>query len=118
MTSPALETTQQPLIAHLVELRNRLLWVFGTFGIATCACYFFAADIYAFLTDPLAHLPHAEHRRLIYTGLTRARKLALLMGSRRAMHMGLGNVRGRQRNTTLALRMAHGRDGGAVAGAE
>ncbi len=57
-------------------------------------------------------------RNLIYTGLTRARKLALLMGSRRAMHMGLGNVRGRQRNTTLALRMAHGRDGGAVAGAE
>ncbi len=57
-------------------------------------------------------------RNLIYTGLTRARKLAVLMGSRRAMHMGLGNVRGRQRNTTLALRMAHGRDGGAIAGAE
>jgi sec-independent protein translocase protein TatC len=84
MTSPALETTQQPLIAHLVELRNRLLWVFGTFGIATCACYFFAADIYAFLTDPLAHLPHAEHRRLIYTGLTEAfttyLKVALFAG--------------------------------------
>lgn len=56
-------------------------------------------------------------RNLIYTGLTRARKLAVLMGSRRAMHMGLGNVRGRQRNTTLALRMAQGRDGW-TAGAE
>lgn len=45
-------------------------------------------------------------RNLIYTGLTRARKLAVLMGSRRAMHMGLGNERGRQRNTSLAVRLA------------
>ncbi|NCD25877.1 MAG: ATP-dependent RecD-like DNA helicase [Deltaproteobacteria bacterium] len=53
-------------------------------------------------------------RNLIYTGLTRARKLAVLMGSRRAMHMGLGNVRGRQRNTTLALRMGQGWENEAV----
>jgi len=45
-------------------------------------------------------------RNLIYTGLTRARKLAVLMGSRRAMHMGLGNERGRQRHTSLAVRLA------------
>ncbi|PKN40983.1 MAG: ATP-dependent RecD-like DNA helicase [Deltaproteobacteria bacterium HGW-Deltaproteobacteria-18] len=45
-------------------------------------------------------------RNLIYTGLTRARKLAVLMGSRRAMHMGLGNERGRQRHTSLAARLA------------
>jgi len=45
-------------------------------------------------------------RNLIYTGLTRARKLAVLLGSRRAMHMGLGNERGRQRNTSLAVRLA------------
>ena len=45
-------------------------------------------------------------RNLIYTGLTRGRKLAVLMGSRRAMHMGLKNERGRKRFTTLALRLA------------
>ncbi len=45
-------------------------------------------------------------RNLIYTGLTRARRLAVLMGSRRAMHMGLGNERGRQRHTSLAVRLA------------
>jgi len=45
-------------------------------------------------------------KNLIYTGLTRARKLAVLMGSRRAMHMGLGNERGRQRHTSLAVRLA------------
>jgi exodeoxyribonuclease V alpha subunit len=45
-------------------------------------------------------------RNLIYTGLTRARKLAVLMGSRRAMHMGLGNERGRLRHTSLAVRLA------------
>lgn len=44
-------------------------------------------------------------RNLIYTGLTRARKLAVLVGSRKAMHMGLGNERGRQRNTSLAVRL-------------
>lgn len=46
-------------------------------------------------------------RNLIYTGLTRARKLAVLMGSRRAMYMGLGNERGRQRHTSLAVRLAN-----------
>jgi exodeoxyribonuclease V alpha subunit len=45
-------------------------------------------------------------KNLIYTGLTRARKLAVLMGSRRAMHMGLGNERGRQRHSSLAVRLA------------
>jgi len=45
-------------------------------------------------------------RNLIYTGLTRARKLAVLLGSRRAMHMGLGNERGRLRHTSLAVRLA------------
>jgi exodeoxyribonuclease V alpha subunit len=44
-------------------------------------------------------------RNLIYTGLTRARKLAVLLGSRRAMQMGLRNERARMRYTTLAARL-------------
>ncbi len=44
-------------------------------------------------------------RNLIYTGLTRARRLAVLVGSRRALRMGLANERGRQRNTALDVRL-------------
>ena len=65
------ELPSQPLIQHLIELKRRLLISLLAFLAATVACYFFAADIYAFLVRPLAEvLP--EHRRLIYTGLTEA----------------------------------------------
>lgn len=63
---------QQPLIAHLIELRNRLLVIIIVFIVATAACYFYAAEIYGFLTTPFAHLPDSENRRMIYTGLTEA----------------------------------------------
>ncbi len=82
MTSPTSQKTQstasedlpaQPLIDHIVELRRRLITCLLAFVAATCVCYLFAADIYAFLVRPLAEaLPNPEHRRLIYTGLTEA----------------------------------------------
>jgi exodeoxyribonuclease V alpha subunit len=40
-------------------------------------------------------------RNLIYTGLTRARRLAVLLGSQKAMRIGINNQRGEQRNTYL-----------------
>ncbi len=40
-------------------------------------------------------------RNLIYTGLTRAKKLAVFVGSRRAMAMAIGNQDQRQRQTAL-----------------
>lgn len=61
-----------PLVAHLVELRRRLMISMLFFAAATCACYFVAADIYAFLVKPLAHVLEGENRRLIYTGLGEA----------------------------------------------
>lgn len=59
------------LLQHLVELRARLVWVFGTMALATLVCYGFAQPIYNFLVTPLAHAmgPGGTHR-LIYTNLT------------------------------------------------
>jgi len=62
----------QPLIAHLVELRRRLIWSIGVFFIASCICYYFAPDIYGFLTRPLMQGSAPGARRLIYTDLTEA----------------------------------------------
>lgn len=74
----------QPLMAHLIELRKRLMYVAFAFIIATSVCYFFAEDIYALLTQPLADQKGAGTHRLIYTGLTEAfmtyLKVALFSG--------------------------------------
>ncbi|WP_461210519.1 SF1B family DNA helicase RecD2 [Desulfocurvus sp. DL9XJH121] len=44
-------------------------------------------------------------RNLIYTGLTRARKLAVMIGPPRAMHIGLGRKDSRKRFTHLRYRL-------------
>jgi len=41
-------------------------------------------------------------RNLIYTGLTRAKKLAIFVGSRRAFAMAVGQIDNRKRQTALA----------------
>jgi sec-independent protein translocase protein TatC len=75
---------RQPLLAHLLELRRRLIWSLLAILIGFVACYAFAPEIYAFLVRPLAQATEGEHRRLIYTGLTEAFvtyiKLALWAG--------------------------------------
>ena len=59
-----------PLVAHLLELRRRLIYSFVAFTLASLLCYQFAREIYAFLVRPLAEVLQGENRRLIYTGLT------------------------------------------------
>jgi exodeoxyribonuclease V alpha subunit len=44
-------------------------------------------------------------RNLLYTGLTRARELAVLIGSERAFQIGLNNATAGKRNTNLAHRL-------------
>ncbi|MBI0535135.1 twin-arginine translocase subunit TatC [Roseomonas sp. KE2513] len=64
-----------PLIDHLLELRTRLLWSIGAFGIAFALCYYFSTAIYGFLARPLADiLMHqgAGERRMIFTALYEA----------------------------------------------
>lgn len=45
-------------------------------------------------------------RNLIYTGVTRGRKLVVLVGESRALHMAVKNNKTRRRHTRLALRLA------------
>jgi exodeoxyribonuclease V alpha subunit len=41
-------------------------------------------------------------RNLVYTGITRGRRLVVLVGQRKALAMAVRNQRGRQRHTRLA----------------
>jgi len=70
-----LEASRAPLIAHLVELRDRLKWAVLFFFMAFCLCYYFATDIYYFLVNPLYDIyleKGIENPRMIYTALTEA----------------------------------------------
>lgn len=60
------------VLAHMLELRRRLLVCLVVFVVASVGCYFFAEDIYAFLVRPLAKVLEGQDRRLIYTGLGEA----------------------------------------------
>ena len=66
------EFSQMPLIAHLIELRRRLIYSLVAFIVASLICYHFSQNIYAFLVKPLAAVLEGENRRLIFTGLTEA----------------------------------------------
>ncbi|MFZ4409497.1 MAG: twin-arginine translocase subunit TatC [Paracraurococcus sp.] len=64
-----------PLLDHLMELRTRLLWSVGAFGIAFAVCYYFSAQVYGFLAQPLADILQEQgggERRMIFTALYEA----------------------------------------------
>src|SRR6201993_1292069 len=62
-----------PLLDHLIELRNRLMWSIGAIMAAFLICYQFKEPIYGFLVHPLAVIFEGQTgRHLIYTGLTEA----------------------------------------------
>ncbi len=64
-----------PLIEHLMELRQRLLWSVGAFFIAFALCYYFSTNIYGFLAQPLANVLYEQgggDRRMIFTALYEA----------------------------------------------
>ncbi len=66
----AIEATKAPLLDHLIELRKRLIWSVVAFAAAFVVCFYFAKNIYAFLTLPLAHaLAGQPNHHLIYTAL-------------------------------------------------
>src|SRR5271165_2921131 len=68
-----LEEGRMPLLDHLIELRNRLMWSIGAIMVAFLICYQFKEHIYGFLVHPLAVIFEGQTgRRLIYTGLTEA----------------------------------------------
>lgn len=65
-----IESSRAPLLDHLIELRQRLIWSLLAFVVAFFVCYAFAEQIYGFLTHPLAEaLKDQPGRRMIYTAL-------------------------------------------------
>jgi len=67
-----LEDSKMPLIDHLIELRNRLMYSVAALLIAFLLCYAVSDKIYNFLVQPLADILAGQGRRMIYTGLTEA----------------------------------------------
>ncbi|WP_448581814.1 twin-arginine translocase subunit TatC [Thermaurantiacus sp.] len=59
-----IDDTPQPLIAHLVELRTRLLWSVAALIVAFFVCFTFARPIFAILVQPLVA---AGEDRVIFT---------------------------------------------------
>ena len=64
----------KPLLDHLLELRQRLIYTLIGFVVVFCVCYLYSESIFQFLVRPLAQLLQTKGtgRRLIYTGLTEA----------------------------------------------
>jgi sec-independent protein translocase protein TatC len=68
-----IDDRQMPLLDHLIELRNRLIYSCAAIFIGFLICYFFSEQIYAFLVRPLADIYQGQTgRRMIYTGLAEA----------------------------------------------
>ncbi len=62
-----------PILSHLVELRQRLLYTLSAMIIGSALAYVYVQDIYGFLVEPLANaMGDNGSQRLIYTGLTEA----------------------------------------------
>ncbi len=66
---------KMPLLDHLIELRQRLLWCLVTLLVLFLVCFFFAQEIFEFLAQPLATAMKEygidrQQQRLIFTALT------------------------------------------------
>lgn len=63
-----IEASRAPLLAHLIELRSRLIRVMIGFIIAFGVCFFFSTDIFNFLVEPYNRIVAAEGgAHMIYT---------------------------------------------------
>lgn len=69
-----LDDVKMPLLEHLYELRQRLIWCFVAIIVLFFAAYGVAEHIYAFLVRPLADVMEqmGGQRRLIFTALHEA----------------------------------------------
>ncbi|MGY8986669.1 MAG: twin-arginine translocase subunit TatC [Sphingomonadales bacterium] len=78
-----IEDEKAPLVEHLIELRERLIYSFIGILVAFIACYYFAEEIYGFLVKPLAQAFEGDGeagRRMIFTGLHEAFFTHIKMG--------------------------------------
>src|SRR4029077_12272314 len=66
-----LEAGRMPLLDHLIELRNRLMWGAAAMIAAYLVCYQLKEQSSRFLSHPLAQVFDGEAgRKMIATGLT------------------------------------------------
>ena len=73
MPADNLDGAKMPLLEHLVELRQRLLYSFIGMIVAFFLCYAVAGNIYNFLVQPLADATEGQAgRRMIFTALHEA----------------------------------------------
>jgi sec-independent protein translocase protein TatC len=73
--SDAPEDKKMPLLDHLIELRQRLLYSVVALLVVFIVCFYFAQPIFQYLAQPLAdvmrdHDIGEQQRRLIFTALT------------------------------------------------
>jgi sec-independent protein translocase protein TatC len=68
------EDSKAPLLEHLIELRQRLIYAFASVVVLFFMCYYFAPTLYDFLVRPLADAFEGTdgNRRLIFTALHEA----------------------------------------------
>src|SRR5947209_19306169 len=64
-----IESTNAPLMEHLIELRERLIKALIAFVLTFIVCFFFAGDIYNILIWPFEWIAGSENTRFIYTAL-------------------------------------------------
>ena len=69
---PGMDDSKAPLIEHLIELRQRLLWAVVALVIAFCFSLFFADEIFGILVGPLTDAFPVGEGKLIYTKLYEA----------------------------------------------
>ena len=71
-SKPDLDDSKAPLIEHLIELRQRLLWSVAALFVAFLVSMFFADQIFGILVQPLTDAFPAGQGKLIYTKLYEA----------------------------------------------
>lgn len=64
-----LDDSKMPLLDHLIEFRNRLLWCVLALAISFGVCFYFASPIYGWLVQPLKNV---GQDKLIYTDIFEA----------------------------------------------
>lgn len=75
MSDPVVDSQKMPLLDHLIELRQRLLYSVAALFVAFLICFYFAEPLFEYLVGPLADILKEREgvhgaRRLIFTDLT------------------------------------------------
>jgi len=71
-SKPDLDDSKAPLIEHLMELRQRLLWSVAALVVAFLVSMFFADEVFGILVQPLTDAFPAGEGKIIYTKLYEA----------------------------------------------